>query len=426
MPRFDSYPLNGRLLRDRGTPPGLVGTGLTGLPVLLAALAVALAGCNSGDLIPGSPAGRPELSAYEEVVPSDGLPQGVREALQPANNNLDLVLHDNRLFLAFRTAPNHFASPEAELHVVSSTDRRNWALEARFSEGKDVREPRLLSLGDSLFLYYAVLGTNPLDFEPGEMKVCRRLGAGQWTSPQAFYKPGFIPWRTKTVNGIPYLLAYEGGENIYDFSREPIKVHWLTTTNGFDWEPVVPGQPIVLTGGGSETDFVFLDDGSVLAVSRNELGDETGWGMKLCRAAADALGDWQCVGDPRKYDSPLLFRHRSEVYLIGRRNLTETGHYDLRRRDLGDFLQTLLYELDYWLRPKRCSLWRVDPQGPSVEFVLDLPSCGDTCFPAMVPLGGGNYLIYNYTSPLGQEEDPFWLQGQLGPTSIAGMVLSLP
>jgi hypothetical protein len=188
---------------------------------------------------------------------------------------------------------------------------------------------------------------------------------------------------------------------------------------------VIPDQPVVLTGGSSETDFVFLDDGSLLAVSRNEMGDETGWGMKICRAWPDALGDWQCVADRRKYDSPLLFRHRDQVYLIGRRNMTETGDYDLQRRDLCDFLQTLTYELDYWFRPKRCSLWRVDPDALAVEFILDLPSCGDTCFPGIVPLGRGNYLVYNYTSPL-DGNDPFWLQGQLNPTLIYGIMLTLP
>ena len=159
-------------------------------------------------------------------------------------------------------------------------------------------------------------------------------------------------------------------------------------------------------------------------MSRNEAGDELGWGMKICRADADALADWECVADPKKYDSPLLFRHGRDVYLLGRRNLTETGDYDLFRRDRPHFVQTLAHELDYWLRPKRCSLWRVDPESLEVEFVLDLPSRGDTSFPALVPLGGGRYLVYNYTSPL-DGTDPFWLQGQLGPTLIYSVVLTL-
>ncbi len=414
--------------KKAGNVSGSIGKG--GLRVVrnvLVVVCLGAAGCS--DPAPSTDPGtvsEPTLSDMEWVVPSEGLPAEVRDGLQNANNNLDAILHQGLFYLAFRTAPTHFAAREAEIFVVSSPDRRNWTLEGRFHEGRDMREPRLLSLDGSLFLYYARLGTNPLDFEPGDMKVTERLSRGVWTPPEAFYAPGFIPWRTKTVGGVPYMLAYLGGENIYNFPQEPIYVHWLTTRDGRTWVPVIPGQPVVLEGGGSETDFVFLGDGSLAAVSRNELGDDTGWGMKICRASADALGDWECVPDPRKYDSPLLFRHGGEVYLIGRRNVSETGRYDLGFRDLGPFLQTLIYEADYWFRPKRCALWRVHPESRSVEFVLDLPSAGDTCFPGMVPLGGGRYLIFNYTSPLDGEGDPFWLQGQLGPTHIYSIVLNLP
>ncbi len=58
------------------------------------------------------------------------------------------------------------------------------------------------------------------------------------------------------------MIGYEGGENIYQPDGEPIRVKWLKSRDGLAWEPVVPGQPTVQVGGGSETDFVFQDDGS--------------------------------------------------------------------------------------------------------------------------------------------------------------------
>ena len=84
-------------------------------------------------------------------------------------------------------------------------------------------------------------------------------------------------------------------------------VHWPSTENGYDWEPVIPGQPAVLEGGDSETDFIFLKDGSLVAVSRNEMGDETGWDMKIFRADSDDLGNW---GRPRLFDLPSNFPDR--------------------------------------------------------------------------------------------------------------------
>ncbi|MCC6158367.1 MAG: hypothetical protein IT350_09975, partial [Deltaproteobacteria bacterium] len=229
------------------------------------------------------------------VVPSGGLPDEVE--LQDANNNLDVVRHDGRVYLAWRTAPTHFASDRVVVWIVSSEDQENWDFEARFDYDTDLRETRLLSFDGRLFLYFALLGTDPFDFEPGGMMVTERVGAGDWTEPEEFYEPdeGFIPWRTKAVDGIPYMLTYVGGGSIYDFSGDPIKVHWLTTEDGRTWTPVVPGEPVVLEGGSSETDFAILDDRTIIAVSRVEAADPMGWGSKICRAEADAPGDWQCV-----------------------------------------------------------------------------------------------------------------------------------
>ncbi|MDP8257211.1 MAG: hypothetical protein P9M14_15810 [Candidatus Alcyoniella australis] len=65
-----------------------------------------------------------------------------------------------------------------------------------------------------------------------------------------------------------------------------------------------------------------------------------------------------------------MFRHNNEVYLVGRRNVTPDGNYDLGR------------------------------DGLRVDFVLDLPSQGDTGFAAYVPGPWDNqFVIYNYSSP---------------------------
>ncbi|MCZ7582789.1 MAG: hypothetical protein M5R36_05330 [Deltaproteobacteria bacterium] len=376
---------------------------------------------DEGDDAPGL--GRSPVSDPISVVPSSGLPSGL--FLMDANNNLDVVRHNTRVFLAFRTAPTHFASTDTRLHIVSSFDERHWDLETSFFYGRDLREPRLLSFNGRLFVYFALLGKNPFDFEPQGMMVSEYLAPGVWSEPELFYGQGFIPWRTKTIDGVPYMLAYIGGGAIYSLKPEPIRVHWLTTGDGRSWIPVVPGQAEVLSGGVSETDFVFLDDGSLRAVSRNEAGDENGFGTKICRADADDLGDWQCVDDPRKFDSPLLFRHGNDVYLIGRRNLTETGHYDLGRFDLPFPMRHLYYELDYWFRKKRCSLWRMDTDTLDIDFVLDLPSRGDTCFPGLLDEGGGVYSVYNYTSAL-EGPDPVWLRGQIDPTFVYRVNLELP
>ena len=110
--------------------------------------------------------------------------------------------------------------------------------------------------------------------------------------------------------------------------------------------------------GGSEADFVFMPDGSLLAVVRNEAGEGSLFGSKICRAPSDDRGNWTCIDDGRKFDSPFLFRNGSAVYLVARRNVTDDGLYDLELEGTRDQLY-LTYQISYWTKPKRCSLWRI-------------------------------------------------------------------
>jgi hypothetical protein len=352
-------------------------------------------------------------------------------ALANANNNLDVTEHEGRFYLAFRNAPNHFASRDARLYVVSSNDEKNWRFETIVNLGRDLREPRLLSWGGQLHLYFAVLGTSMLQFEPDKMMGLARKADGTWTQPRDVYRPGFIPWRTKVLGGKPYMASYGDGRHIYTRDGVPLEVHWLTSEDGWSWHPAVATQAAVLKGGGSETDFVDAPDGGIVSVVRNEAGDDGGWGSKICKASATAPGVWSCRNDPRKFDSPLLFRHGNAIYLIARRHLRGDGAYDLGWRRLPHAVQTLVYQLDYWRYPKRCALWKVDAQTLDVTWQLDLPSKGDTCFPAVqvergagASQNGGMVAVYNYSSPLDGPDVP-WLTGQLGRTNIYRSLIQL-
>ena len=358
----------------------------------------------------------------EAVTPALTAVPGVN--VQAANNNLDVVRFGGRTYLAFRTAPTHFASAAVELYVVSSADERQWKLEHRIALGADLREPRLLPVGGQLFLYFAELGRDLLSFEPRRMLATARGADGRWSEPRAIYRPGYIPWRTRTVGGIAHMAAYGDGRHIYDGRGIPLEVHWLTSHDGWTWAPGA-GPAAVFKGGASETDFLDLPDGGMVAVSRNEAGDASGWGSKICRAEAGAPAKWSCRSDPRKYDSPLLFRHGADVYLVARRHLSRSGHFDLGLRRLPHGVQTAAYQLDYWRYPKRCAVWRVDPNALTVTWQADLPSRGDTCFPAVTPTGPSTVAVYNYSSPIDGPDLP-WLPGQLGRTLIYRSVLQLP
>jgi hypothetical protein len=381
------------------------------------------AGCSNEEMLAEQ---APQGVEIDVVIPFETAVAGI--ATQNANNNLDVVAYAGRTFVAWRTAPAHFASPLTVMYVASEGPE-GFRFEGKFEMGTDLREPRFLTHRGRLFLYFAVLGKEPTKFEPQGAMWTEYRGQGDWTPPLPLYQEGFIPWRAKEINGKAYVIGYVGGENIYEVNGEPIDVHFLTTEDGHTFEPAIPGHPIVLRGGASETDFVFMDSGDLIAVARNEAGDaESGWGSKICRAHASDLTEWHCVSDRRKFDSPLLLGNGETVRLIARRNLTESGNYDLERRDLPPKSQTEVYLADYSFQPKRCALWTVDPASLSVSFDVDLPSRGDTCFASALRFNDSEFEIWNYSNPLSNVSDcnswpsdcadPIWLEGQGQPTII--------
>ena len=204
------------------------------------------------------------------------------------------------------------------LYVVSTTDHENWTLETSVALEKDLREPRFMTIGDRLLLYFARLGEITFTFSPEAMMLTERTGPCDWTEPEEILPvpdrpPSFIPWRAREVDGVGRLIGYHGGENIYDITGGGTEVHWLETDDGRSFRPVVAGASDVLGGGSSETDWAYHESGDLIAVSRNEAGEivdgEAEFGSKICRASPDDLGDWQCVYDKKKYDSPAVFAH---------------------------------------------------------------------------------------------------------------------
>ncbi len=389
-------------------------------------LALLLLACTDSDTLDTGPPASPSLGDTVQVVPT-AMPQGF--AINAANNNLHVAEHDGRLWLAWRTADTHFAGPEVVMHVASTADEQTWQHEGSISLGTDVREPHLVSWGGELRLFFAVLGDDALDFEPQGMRVSTYVQTGTWTEPVEAYldlfpEGDFLAWRIKEVDGALYTTGYTGGGNIYDLDADPLDVHWLRSDDGETWGPAAGSDTVVQVGGGSETDWALLDDGSLVAVTRNEAGDETGWGSNICTAPAGDLGTWTCDNDPRKYDSPLVFREGGRTWLVARRNVTDTGAYDLGREDLDHGDATLVYQVEYWQHPKRCAIWEVHAETRTVTWHGDLPSAGDTCFPSRTTFGGRDG-IYNYSNdPDGT--DWSWVEGQHEPTNIYRTEIAFP
>lgn len=363
----------------------------------------------------------PRMSAPVTVVPSDGLPP--RVVVNRSNANLSVTRYRHRVFMVFRTAIWQIAD-DATLYVVSSRDQVHWRFEGSFNYDRDLREPRLLAWRGKLFLYFALLGSNPAQFEPGGFLETRRISRGRWTKPRQVLQNDFIPWAVKVHEGRPYMLGYTGGGGTFQPDPPDKHVYWLTTEDGFNWHPVNDRRPIVYTGQCGETDFAFRRNGSLVTACQTEQVDDLGWGAKVCTAPARDTSDWTCRGDTRRLDSPFVFTYGRRVYVIARRQPNFGGEYDLHYDYLPDTdAQFAAYDGAYASTTKRCSLWGIDPRARTFDPIVDVPGWGDTCYPSIIRRRHGRFLVYNYTTPLDGPDEP-WLPALTGDrTLIYRMVL---
>jgi hypothetical protein len=351
---------------------------------------------------------RLEVGEPRWMVPSVRLPEGAET--RASNNNVAIAYFEGRLFMGWRTAETHWASPDTKMHIVSSKDDgESWTLEHTIALGNDVREPAFLAMNGRLFFFFFEGGNDPLQFRPKNIWRIERLGEAKWSAQETLRMPGEIAWDIKERGGVAYMTSYQG--NHYSADESAIEVYFSKSQDGLTWEPVDPSQPIQYFGGVSEVAFELDVDGSAWFVTRNEDGDQTGFGSHLCHAESSNLGAWDCPArsNPERYDSPELFRHGDDLYLVARRDVG--GPFDQQREDL-DFLDARRqYLLDYWTRPKRTAIYRIDRDTREVVPLLDLPSAGDTAFPSIRRTGPHSYLLANYTSPL-DDPDLSWVEGQ--------------
>lgn len=351
------------------------------------------------------------LTELAVLVPG---PASVDVACLPANNNLDLARFQDRLYLVWRTAPNHFASADARLEVASAPSVEGpWRHETTVATGADVREPRLLVDGDRLVLHYMELGTDPKRFQPHG--VHRLVHDGDtWTEPVLAIDADVVPWRIRRMGGRWLMLGYRGGEKMYS-PRPDDPVVELRWGDDLDrWDP-----PVDLHRGSCECELVELPDGRVAGIGRNEGPSRRGGDVLVAPSLAQLDADHLAVTPiDRKLDSPNLFLWGGEPWLIARRQVAFGGRYPHAPQWIPGAAAMRIDQAIWSLTRKRSALYRLDPDAGAVRWELDLPSRGDTSFAAVVPEPDGSLLVADYRSPA-STGDPMWLRGQFKPTEIA-------
>ncbi|UCD85448.1 MAG: exo-alpha-sialidase, partial [Deltaproteobacteria bacterium] len=213
-----------------------------------------------------------QVSEPRWVVPSEALP--AEAPTMASNANVDIIFHTDRLFMAWRTAPEHFASDQVYMLVVSSLDGgKTWEFEHLIDLDTDLREPRFLSYGGKLQLIFFQAGTIALSFEPITMWRTVRRAPGDWSEIEVLVDGPEVPWDVKVRGGIAYMTSYRG-EHYSGDEDATVRVFFKYSTDGDTWK-LVDDRPSVYEGGVSESAFEFDEDGSLWVVTRNEDGDET-------------------------------------------------------------------------------------------------------------------------------------------------------
>ncbi len=379
---------------------------------LLVALAVYLQCVSEKAVFDAQTASGVTYSPLEKVIPGPGLPKEVMP--QKSNNNVDIAKFNGRYYVAFRTAPTHFASPKAMLYVISSSDAKKWDFETKFNMKSDLREPRFLVFKGKLILYFFNGGAKMTEFAPKYMYETEFISQGKWTPARKFYEPGYVIWRAKEHNGKAIMSVYYG-VGLYSNEKNPTSLRLLESDDGFNYK-LVDNKEVSSATSSEEGEFEFDEQGNLYSTIRLEMK-----GGEVCSAQAAALTQWDCRFTPYKYDSALMFRHKGEFYVIARRNIA--GTYNRNATWLPESLRSKWYLVRYSLTRKRTALYRLDRQDKVLVPVLDFPSRGDTAYAGMVQIDENRYLVINYSSDI-DGFDWSWIGGQLAGSNLYTTVLT--
>lgn len=349
------------------------------------------------------------ISEPTVLVPSSLMPSNMK--VGKANNNCDIVCHNDKYYVAFRTGPHHFPNKQAKICIMSSRDMMYWEKEYEIALGTDVREPRFLSFNGALFLYFFEGSKSPFRFDPKHIWMAEKKADG-WQKEIVEGMDGYVPWRIKRYDNDVLLSAY-WGRGLYKNHQGELRLY--RSPDGRKWT-AISEQAQVSVSGAEEGEFEFDQEGNLWACVRLE-----GEGALICYAEKNNLHEWKTFVSKKKYDSSCMFRHGQQIYLLARRNVD--GNIDKLPKWLPDDIVRTYNLTRYSFTPKTTALYKLNTETKDFDWVMDIPGCGDNAFPAIVSAGENKYYILNYSNDF-DNPDRIWFTGQLGKTFIYYITLS--
>ncbi len=330
----------------------------------------------------------------------------------------DLIHYKDRFFLTFRTAPSHFPSKNARIHVFNSADGIQWELQHSFNGGLDVRDPHFVIFQGKLHLFF--MSHNRSLTHPGPMDIYHSMYTkGTWSKPRSLSMPNAGFWNVKAFNGHAYMSVYtHKGNNNHNkkrhlqFLRSPDLVKWETITTSPKNEALLSKYQT------SETAFDFDEEGNIYGTIRSLIYPNLNFSFPNHQPE-----EWKIKVDKFKCDGPRLFTAGKDKFLIARRSF----FYDLPSKpyQLLNTSRNFHKLLRYSLSRKRTAIYQFDPHTLQIKHLIDLPSHGDTGYAAVEQIEEGKFLAVYYSSDISRKKDYSWLRGQLDTTRLYSTTITI-
>lgn len=306
------------------------------------------------------------------------------------NGRLSVVPFRGRYYVFFRSAVAH--DQDGAIRVITSIGNSitRWSsspyaqvnYEATLKAGKsldpiahgpaarvlfdtklDESEMHVLATPKRMFGYIVYLPINS-DTVIGT-RVTYTDNGQDWSEPVDVYKPGWSFWKPRSFRGVHYVVA--------DVMTGKRRLELLSSHDGLKWTKV----STIAEGKLTETDLVFLDDGTALAVARQ------GYVYK----AAPPYTEWTARKAPH-LSGPAVARVGNTILASGR---IATANFP-----------------DGQQGERRTALFAIDPVTLKYTWKMNMVTQwgGDLSYPHILPLGNDRALLAWYDGERYQQGIP--------------------
>jgi hypothetical protein len=283
----------------------------------------------------------------------------------------DLCRWKDRIWLTYSRNTAH-VSPDGGIVVLRTGDLARWEQAAFIKTGFDNRDPKLLPVGDRLYLFFADSFYTPVNgrIEQTVFTCMSYTTDGvNWSTPVRISPRNHWLWRVVHADGA-FWCAEKGGT-------------LLSSQDAVEWTKVsrIPHAPDDVearqhdhcpTIEFNESDLFFRPDGELWCVSRTKLPDNT----SIFYCSSPPYQDWEAVNLGTMIHCPVIREVGGGLYVAGRRD------------------------------PKTPWLAQYPPAGNTGIFALEkgtvtpvlaLPSDGDAAYPGLLELDNGHMLVSYYS-----------------------------